>query len=244
MNADAAVAVACSVADRVADAAARQSPVLVLGGDCTVELGTVAGALRQSERVGLIYVDLDVDLNTPESTTDGALDWMGVAHMLRLHGDGSFARWTWTAHANAATEQVLFFGHANVTEPERRAIDALRIAECPLSKVAAYPAGIARASIEDWARAFDLLLIHLDVDVLDYIDMPLAENTLTQRWAALCRPDPCAGGSLDRTQLGRTPPCARSTLIMAQPMDPPFGSSQKPWHRRWPARRDCEPVNR
>ena len=60
--------------------------VLVLGGDCTVELGTVAGALSQEENIGLVYIDLDTDLNTPESTEDGALDWMGVAHMLGVQG--------------------------------------------------------------------------------------------------------------------------------------------------------------
>lgn len=27
-----------------------------------------------------------------------------------------------------------------------------------------------------WARQFERLLVHLDVDVLDYVDMPLAEN--------------------------------------------------------------------
>jgi arginase len=42
--------------------------VLILGGDCTVELGTVAGTLVGSPNVGLVYVDLDTDLNTPEST--------------------------------------------------------------------------------------------------------------------------------------------------------------------------------
>ena len=33
--------------------------VLVLGGDCTIELGTVAGALHEAESVGLVYIDLD-----------------------------------------------------------------------------------------------------------------------------------------------------------------------------------------
>jgi arginase len=27
-----------------------------------------------------------------------------------------------------------------------------------------------------WAQRFERLLVHLDVDVLDYLDMPLAEN--------------------------------------------------------------------
>jgi arginase family enzyme len=80
MNVDAVRRVAQSVADQVSEGLAADGTVLVLGGDCTVELGTVAGALRGSESVGLIYIDFDADLNPPEAS-DGALDWTGVAHM-------------------------------------------------------------------------------------------------------------------------------------------------------------------
>jgi arginase len=61
--------------------------LLVLGGNCTVALGVVA-ALRRvaAEPVGLLYIDRHYDLNTPTSTTDGALDWMGMAHALDLPG--------------------------------------------------------------------------------------------------------------------------------------------------------------
>jgi hypothetical protein len=65
-----------SVAAAVSDAYTRGEDVLVLGGDCTIELGTVAGALADGSSVGLIYIDLDGDLNTP-ATGDGVLDWMG-----------------------------------------------------------------------------------------------------------------------------------------------------------------------
>jgi arginase len=59
MNPDAVLAVAGATADRVASALASDATVLVLGGDCTVELGTVAGALRGSQSVGLVYVDFE-----------------------------------------------------------------------------------------------------------------------------------------------------------------------------------------
>jgi hypothetical protein len=39
-----------------------------------VELGTVAGALRASQSVGLVYIDLDADLKVP-ATGEGAIDW-------------------------------------------------------------------------------------------------------------------------------------------------------------------------
>jgi arginase len=63
----------------------RHIPV-VIGGNCTVELGVVAANLRRCESLGLIYMDLHADMNTPASTADGALDWMGVGHMLGLNG--------------------------------------------------------------------------------------------------------------------------------------------------------------
>ena len=52
MNANAAATVAAATAERVASALAGDATVLVLGGDCTVELGTVAGALRGTQSVG------------------------------------------------------------------------------------------------------------------------------------------------------------------------------------------------
>lgn len=84
-NVDMVAEIVTELADTVAAAMAAGQAVLVLGGDCTVELGTVAGASRAHGRVGLAYVDLDADLNTPE-TGDGILDWMGVAHLLDVAG--------------------------------------------------------------------------------------------------------------------------------------------------------------
>jgi len=59
---------------------ARRDFALVVGGNCTVALGVVA-ALRHLEAgaPGLLYVDRHYDINTPDSTTDGALDCL-TAH--------------------------------------------------------------------------------------------------------------------------------------------------------------------
>ncbi|MGH3040644.1 MAG: arginase family protein, partial [Gaiellaceae bacterium] len=73
-------------AERVAEAA--DEVTLVLGGDCTVGIGTVAGHARQA-RVGLVYFDLHADLNVPASVRPGTLDWMGMAHMLAEDGAAS-----------------------------------------------------------------------------------------------------------------------------------------------------------
>lgn len=73
--------------ERLIPLLARGDTLLVLGGNCTVALGVVAALRRVSaDPVGMLYVDRNYDLNTPESTTDGALDWMGMAHALCLPG--------------------------------------------------------------------------------------------------------------------------------------------------------------
>jgi arginase len=177
MNANAVAAVATATADKVAEALATDAAVLVLGGDCTVELGTVAAALRQTENIGLVYVDFDTDLNTPQSTQDGALDWMGVAHMLGVDGAVPELVGLGPRAPMLRPEQVLFFASANVEPFERKLIDELGIREIGLADVAADPAGAARSVATGWAAQFDRLLIHLDVDVLDFLDFPLAENT-------------------------------------------------------------------
>ena len=55
---------------------------LVLGGDCTITLGALAGFGDG----GLMYFDGDADLNTPERSESAVADTMGMTHML---GDGS-----------------------------------------------------------------------------------------------------------------------------------------------------------
>jgi len=74
------------VRDEVAGRLAAGDRVLVLGGDCTVGVGTVAGSRLAGGRTGVVYLDMHADLNVPSSVVDGALDWMGMAHMLGVEG--------------------------------------------------------------------------------------------------------------------------------------------------------------
>jgi arginase len=177
MNAPAVIRTARSTAALVERAVNGGSAVLVLGGDCTVELGTVAGALRSNIDVGLVYIDLDTDLNTPRSTTDGALDWMGVAHLLGVSDTLEELVTIGPRTPLLRPDQLLYFAIDNVEPFERQLIRELGIENVPLAQVAAAPTKVAERVAHGWARKFQRLLIHLDVDVVDFADMPLAENT-------------------------------------------------------------------
>ena len=159
------------VAERVEAAIRAGHRPVVLGGDCTVGIGTVAGALAAGQRPGLVYFDLHPDLNTPETVATGTLDWMGVAHMLGLPGTVPGL----AGIARLSPHEVLLFSRQDdQTRPaEREAIEAHGIESIMVEEVAADPRGAAARA----AQRFDRYLIHFDVDVVDFVDLPLSENT-------------------------------------------------------------------
>ena len=169
-----------STAGRVAEALGDQrGPLLVLGGDCTVEIGTVAGHLRRDASVGLVYFDVHPDLNTPESVRPGALDWMGMAHMLDEPGAVPELSGIGPRTPLLSDDQVLFFayGPEQATPFEQGVLERRDPARIAVDEVARDPEGAANRVVEEFASRFDRLLLHFDVDTIDFTDAPLSENT-------------------------------------------------------------------
>jgi arginase len=165
-----------AVIDAVRETAGRvreaDAPVLVLGGDCTVGVGTVAG--QPNGGVGLVYFDMHADLNVPGVIPVAALDWMGMAHM--LHEEGAEPELT-ALVPRLDPERVVLFGYRpdQFTHHELDAVDGLGLAGITLDEVAADPAGTAARALELIEPRCERLLIHFDVDVIDFTDAPLSE---------------------------------------------------------------------
>ena len=149
----------------------------MLGGDCTVGVGTLAGHLPDEGRVGLVYLDLHADLNTPETVIDGALDWMGVAHLLGEPSATPGLRDFGPRTPLLDDDQIVLLGFdaAQATASERAASSAAGSRSCPCTSVAADPAAAAAALSA--LEGCDRLVVHFDVDVIDFTDAPLSENT-------------------------------------------------------------------
>ena len=165
-------------AARVEEAILAREISLVLGGDCTVGVGTVAGHVESSDGVGLIYFDLHADLNVPASVTPGALDWTGMAHML---GVDDAERELVEAGPRApmlSPEQVLLFawGREGAQEHEREIVDRLGIEAILVDEVRADPEAAAGKALDSLRSRSDRILVHFDVDVVDFTDTPLSEN--------------------------------------------------------------------
>src|SRR5690606_1987074 len=102
------------------------------------------------------------DLNTPESTTDGVLDWMGVAHLLGVDGTEQELVALGPRVPMLRPEHLLFFANHNVEPFEAKIIEQRGIAEVRVAEVAADPSSAADAVVHGWARQFERLVVHLD----------------------------------------------------------------------------------
>ena len=177
-NAAAVAEVAREAAGRVGEAAEAGQLPLVLGGDCTVELGTVAGLLPYG-RLGLVYFDVHPDLNVPDSVGEGALDWMGVAHMLGEDGAAPELVGLGGRSPLFGSGDVFLFsyGPEQATEHERCVMERRGLKGIPVEEVAADPEGAAARALSEMEPRCDRLLVHFDVDTVDFTDLPLSENT-------------------------------------------------------------------
>lgn len=176
MNLGAVQRTAKSLAGYVAAAMKADETALILGGDCTIELGTVAGAQQDGASVGLVYIDFDADLNPPEKS-DGALDWTVAAHLLNLPGTAPELAGLGSHVPTLHPSDILFFGphEAEITSYEKSVIKERSLTYIPLDAVKKDPPKAAHQA-KQWGSRFDRLLIHLDADVLSYIEFPIAEN--------------------------------------------------------------------
>jgi arginase len=175
---EAVVACVQEIESHLSEALSQGHIPVVIGGNCTIEIGVVAANLRKCENLGLIYLDLHADMNTPASTTDGALDWMGVAHMLGLNGAIRQLASCGPRSPLISPRQVHLVGFDpdSATEWERIAIRDYAIPASLLADVAQSPATCADTILSKWGMNFERLLVHFDVDVIDFNNLPLAEN--------------------------------------------------------------------
>lgn len=74
--------VAEAVYQRMRACAAAEEDAVILGGDHSVSLGSVAGALQRFDRTGVLWVDAHGDFNTPETSPSGNVHGMVVAALM------------------------------------------------------------------------------------------------------------------------------------------------------------------
>jgi arginase len=159
---------------------------LVLGGECTVALGLLAAAVEHHGDVALVYVDGGQDLQLPDDhPEEPILDSMGVAHLLDLPGAWEPLAALGPRRPLLDATRLVFFGYSGGEEYPHGHVPAVRI---PADEVVAAPEEAAHRALA--AIGNSPYVLHLDVDVLDYLTLPAADI-------------PTYGHGLDPATLGR-----------------------------------------
>jgi arginase len=167
------------LAERVTDVAKQARFALVLGGDCSIVLGSLLGLHHAGRRrLGLAYVDGHADFATPTESRTGSVASMclGLAvgrsesPLARLGGEGPLVRPDDVALVGRRDEHEPWYGHD--------ALHASAVLDLPHAAVGNAGYGeVAGPVLEYIARAdLDGFWIHLDADVLDPAIMPAVDS--------------------------------------------------------------------
>ena len=153
------------VSNRVRRALAEDEVPLVLSGNCnTAAVGTLSGA--DPEGMGVVWFDAHGEFNTPETTTTGFIDGMGLAIAVG-HCWKAIARGV-PGFSAVPEENVVMAGVRDMDPAERGRLDASEITVVGADRTERQ--GLVRAlgtALDALKTRVDRVYVHLDLDVLD-----------------------------------------------------------------------------
>lgn len=164
-------AVAEQLAGLVAGAIAEGFVPVVLGGDHSASIGSIAGAAQQAERLGLLWLDYHPDANTPESSPSGNIHGMTVAISLgrgypELVNCGG-------RQPKLKPEDICMIGVNDIDEGEDRLLKELGVRMFTLMDIERL--GVVRVmeqALQALAARCDRVHVSFDIDVLDPLIAP------------------------------------------------------------------------
>lgn len=159
------------LADAVSDLIAGGRFPLVLGGDHSIAIGTLAGILRHKERVGVIWYDSHGDVNTADTSPSGNIHGMALAVAMgyghpALTGIGG-------DRPKVRPEHVAIVGARSLDPGERNFLKAKGVTVFTMHEVDRI--GISRVmeqALEVATRGTDGVHVSFDLDGVDPKDAP------------------------------------------------------------------------
>jgi arginase len=162
------------IASLVGQAARGGSVPVVLGGDHSVALGTLAGLREVYGPGGAIWIDAHGDLNSPETSPSGNVHGMVLAAALGLAGE-RFQEDSWGLPA-LAPGRVALVGVRALDEGERKLLGEIDARVFTMSDVDRL--GVERAVREALAHVAGPGFVHVSVD-MDAVDPDVAPGVGT-----------------------------------------------------------------
>jgi arginase len=162
---------------RVGEILADGRVPLVLGGECSVTIAMMSAFLDRGVEPARLYLDGGVDLFTPANPT-GILDSMGVAHLLDEPGTTAELAGFGPVRPLLRDDRLLLFGYTDYPGAEHEVLVRRDLAGLPAERIRGRPEQAAEEALARLRAAGDWFLLHLDVDVVDFFDLPVADIPL------------------------------------------------------------------
>ncbi|HKM91931.1 MAG TPA: arginase family protein [Candidatus Acidoferrales bacterium] len=139
--------------------------LLILGGDCAITPGTVAGVRRYYREAGVLWMDRDADLNTPTTSPSGCVHGMTVAHLI---GRGAAEIVRFSADMPMVREPNLaLYGIERLDPPEEQFLVTALLHSYRASDILRRgAAATAREAVEKIHGRHMPFVLHYDVDVI------------------------------------------------------------------------------
>jgi arginase len=135
---------------------------IFLGGDHSIALGTIAGALERPEKLGVLWVDTHGDFNTPETSPSGNVHGMVVAALM-----GRCPPPLIIGSQRLRPEQIVMIGTRELDPDERRALRESGIRVMTMRDIDENGmAEVVRTALDGFRDA-SLIHVSFDMDSLD-----------------------------------------------------------------------------
>jgi arginase len=151
---------------------------LVLGGECSVTIAVLSAFVDKGIEPALLYMDGGVDLFTPATNPAGIIDSMGVAHLLDEPGSAAELAGLGPARPLLPDDRLLLFGYTDYPGAEHDVLVRRDLPRLPAEQIRGRPREAAEEALARVSAAADRFLVHLDVDVVDFLDLPIADVPL------------------------------------------------------------------
>ncbi len=167
-----------ATAKRVLEAHEEGRLPVIIGGDHSLAMGSVAGSakyyLGEKKQLGLIWVDAHGDINTPKSSPSGNIHGMPLSHIL---GMGESLSPIMGKGAKVAARNVCLVGLRDVDENERRHLRESGVKVFTMKDIDRH--GMTHVALQAIEIASDHTEgIHVSYDI-DAVDPAIAKGTGT-----------------------------------------------------------------
>ncbi len=157
------------LADEVAGAIDDDAFPLVLGGDHSIAMGTLAGSARDAE-IGAIWFDAHSDFNTPMTSPSGNVHGMPLAGALAMD---DFADTDWANAPGLSAENVVLVGLRSVDDSETDAIEESGVTTFTMSDIDEHGiTEIVEKALDIATDGVDGIHVSFDMDWLDPKEAP------------------------------------------------------------------------